>query len=141
MFNDPISDMLTRMRNALLVRKTEVLVPFSKVKWGLAKVIQENGYIEAFEKVKFAKTKKGDTGSFDQILVKLKYEAEAPKEPAIRLLKRVSKPGKRVYVKKEHLPTVLNNFGIAIISTPQGLMTNREARKRGLGGEIICEIY
>jgi small subunit ribosomal protein S8 len=132
MYNDPISDMLTRIRNAVLVRKTEVMVPFSGMKWQMAKILKERGYLESFEKVA---SRDGATG----ILIQLKYDDSGVS--AIRHIQRVSTPGRRLYVKKSALPVVLNNLGISIISTPQGLMTSSEARKRGLGGEVICEVY
>lgn len=131
MMHDPISDMLTRMRNALSVQKTEVVFPFSTLKWNMAKILKEQDFIEGFEKVK------GPSGN-EMISVVLKYRSQ---KPAMRNLKRISKPAARVYVKKDQLPVVLNHQGIAIISTPQGLMTNKEARKRGLGGEVLCEIF
>jgi len=132
---DPIADMLTRVRNALAVRKPEVVLPFSKVKMSLAEILQKEGFVKKTEKI--------DAGNgndkFSQIKIVLKYLG--PKEPAITSLKRVSKPGRRVYAGKDELPIVLNNLGIAVISTSRGLMTNKEARKAGLGGEVVCEIY
>lgn len=128
---DPIADMLTRIRNALAVNKPEVEMPHSKMKAKIAEIMKEYGYIQDYEEVSRHKKK------FLRIV--LKYTK--PHHPAIHHLKRISKPGRRMYVKKNNLPHVLNNYGIAIISTSQGLMTNIEARKRKLGGEIICEIY
>lgn len=132
---DPIADMLTRIRNALAVRKPEVALPFSKIKLGMAEILEKEGFVKKSELIK-----KGQEGnSFDQIKIVLKYLG--PKEPAITSLKRISKPGRRVYVNKEEIPRVLNNLGIAIISTSQGLMTNKQAKKANLGGEVLCEIY
>ena len=131
---DPIADMLTRLRNALDVTKTEIIFPFSKMKMGIAEILKEHEYITDYEIVK-----RGKDINFDQIKIILKYKK--PKMPAIMELRRISTPGRRVYVSKDKLPRVLNNLGIAIISTPQGLMTNKEARKRKLGGEVVCEIY
>jgi len=132
---DPIADMLTRVRNALAVGKPELIFPFSKIKFDIAELLVREGFIKKSEKIV-----KGQNGnSFDQIKIVLKYLG--PKEPAITSLKRISKPGRRVYVVKDELPVVLNNFGIAIISTSHGLMTNKEASKQGLGGEVLCEIY
>ncbi|HLC90104.1 MAG TPA: 30S ribosomal protein S8 [Patescibacteria group bacterium] len=131
---DPIADMLTRIRNALAVRKPEVVLPFSKMKFTLAKILVETGYIGKAEVLEKAASEK----SFNEIKVTLKYLGS---EPAIRNLKRISRPGRRVYAKTDKLPTVLNKLGIAIISTPRGIMTNKEARKKHLGGEVICEIY
>jgi small subunit ribosomal protein S8 len=132
---DPIADMLSRIRNAQAVRKPEVLLPFSKLKFALAEILKREGYIKDLEKVAGS----GDRGQFDQIRIVLKYLG--PKEPAISTIRRVSTPGRRVYTAKGALPVVLNNLGIAVISTSNGLMTNREAQKAGLGGEVICEIY
>lgn len=131
MTNDPIADMLTRIRNAQAVRKPEVLVPFSKIKFEIAKILKHENYIEYFEKVEEAK--------FPQIKIVLKYLEN--NLPAIQEIRRVSKPGLRVYVNKNRLPKVLNNLGIAIISTSTGLLTNKDAKQKGLGGEILCEIW
>jgi len=131
---DPIADMLTRIRNALAVRKPEVVLPFSKIKMNIAEILQQLNYINKVEKIE----KGADHFNYDQIRIILKYLG---KEPAITNLKKVSRPGRRVYVANDELPVVLNNLGVAIISTPQGLMTNKEAKKKNLGGEIICEIY
>ena len=132
---DPIADMLTRIRNALAVKKPEVILPFSKMKLAIAEILQQSGYI-----VKVEKIEKGNNGNnHDEMKIVLKYLGG--KEPAITSLKRISKPGRRLYTTKDKLPVVLNNLGIAIISTSQGLMTNKEAKKKGLGGEMICEIY
>jgi len=131
---DPIADMLTRIRNALAVRKPEVVLPFSKIKFGIAEILKEKGYIKNVEKVE-----KGSNGNnYDEIKIILKYQGA---QPAITSLKRISKPGRRVYAAKDELPKVLNSLGIAIISTSHGLMTNKEAKKHQLGGEVICEIY
>lgn len=136
MHTDPISDMLTRIRNALMAKKDEVVLPYSKLKFELALALKRNNYIEEAEKVSSSKSSEGS--KFDELKIRLKRKEG---ESAITKLKRVSKPGRRVYVSKDELPYVLNNLGIAIISTAQGLMTNKEARKKGLGGEIICEVY
>ncbi|MBP6942892.1 MAG: 30S ribosomal protein S8 [Candidatus Buchananbacteria bacterium] len=127
---DPIADMLTRIRNASRVRKGDVYIPFSKLKLAIIKILKEEGFIAGYEEQK--------TGKFGGIVVQLKYE---DKQPTITTLKRISKPGRRVYVAHEDLPRVLNNIGIAIVSNSQGIMTNKAARKLGLGGEILCEIY
>lgn len=134
---DPIADMLTRIRNASAVKKFEVILPMSKIKLEVAKILEKEGWIQKVEAVKGGGE---DVSSrFDQLKIVLKYKKSG--RPAITSLKRVSKPGLRVYAKKDELPKVLNNLGIAIISTPQGIMTNKEARKKGVGGEILCEIY
>lgn len=127
---DPIADMLTRIRNAFLVRKTEVMLPYSRVKYEVAKILEQGGWIEAVEKIE---------ENFGQLRIVLKYNNK--KEPAISYLKRISRPGRRVYAPKNKLPIVLNNYGEAIISTSAGIMSSREAKKKGLGGEIICEVY
>ncbi|EKD47564.1 MAG: hypothetical protein ACD_66C00005G0002 [uncultured bacterium] len=127
---DPISDMLTRIRNASKVRKQIVDVPMSKMKFALAKVLQNEGYLDAVEKV--------DGLKGVNIRLRLKYENN---EPKIMVINRISRPGRRVYVQSTELPTVRSGFGVAIVSTPNGLMTNVEARKRRLGGELICEVY
>lgn len=128
---DPIADMLTRIRNANQMKYTEVEVPASKLKVQIADILKNEGYIVGY------KIKKKDNGSF--ILIDLKYGAK--KERVISGLKRISKPGLRVYAKKEEIPTVLNGLGIAIISTSKGLMVDREARKQNLGGEVLAYIW
>ena len=130
---DPIADMLTRIRNGYLARKREVVVPYSRVKFAIAQILVKTGYLGAIEK---SAAKTGRTPEFTVLLI---YGAD--KRGPIRELKRISKPGKRVYAGFRELPRVANDLGLAIVSTPQGLMTNKEARKLKLGGEIICEIY
>lgn len=127
---DPIADMLTRIRNSSRLRKEEVVLPYSNIKWQIAKILEQEGYLKKAEKIQ---------NHFSQIKLLLKYNDD--KESVIRSVKRISKPGRRVYVHHQKLPYVLENLGIAIISTSQGLMTNKEARKKKMGGEIICEIY
>ncbi len=131
---DPIADMLTQIRNAAAVRKAEVVLPMSKIKFNIAKLLEENGWITKAEVI----THEGKN-NFSELKLTLKYKADG--KPKIASLTRISKSSRRVYVTKDQLPKVLNNLGIAIISTSQGLMTNRDARKRSLGGEVICEIY
>jgi small subunit ribosomal protein S8 len=131
MYTDPIADMLTRIRNAQAVRKGEVLIPFSKLKFEIAKVLKHEKYVNEFAKV--------EEGNFPQIKIVLKYDDN--KEPGIRNIQRVSTPGQRVYVNSAKIPKILNNLGIAIISTSQGLMTNKEAKRKGVGGEVLCEIW
>lgn len=135
---DPIADMLTRIRNAQAVKKTVVSMPMSKIKSNVAKILVAENWITKSEVVK-ASGVKNQANQFDELKLTLKYDSDG--RGAIRSIKRISKPGLRVYVNKENLPHVLNNFGIAIISTSQGLMTNKEARKKGFGGEVLCEIY
>jgi small subunit ribosomal protein S8 len=130
---DPIADMLTRIRNALAVKKDEVVLPMSKIKHNIAKILEIDGWIEKTEVIKSKKTK------FDELRIVLRYTRTG--ESRIKNLKRISKPGLRVYVSKDNLPKVLNNYGIALISTPEGIMTNKVAKKKGIGGEVICTIY
>lgn len=134
---DPIADMLTRIRNAQAVNKKTVTLPMSKMKYGVAQILERGGWIEKAEIVKLG-SEKNSSSVFNEIKIKLKYKNG---QPAISSLKKVSTPGRKVYAGKNELPRVLNNFGMAIISTPRGLMTNKEAKKQGIGGEVICEIY
>lgn len=127
---DPIADMLTRIRNAQAVNKTVVFVPHSKMKARLAEILKQEGYVKNVETV--------TTGNMSELKIDLKYDGSAA---VIQGIKRVSKPGLRVYVGSKDLPHVLNDLGMAIISTSQGLMTNTEARQKKLGGELVCEIY
>lgn len=129
MLTDPISDMLTRLRNAQAVRKPEIVLPFSKLKFSLGKILAQEGFVGRVEQT----TEAGRP----VILVGLKYNQ---REPAIHMIKRISKPGRRVYMKNDELPRVLSGLGVAIVSTSNGLMTNKEARARKLGGEVLCEI-
>ena len=129
MLSDPIADMLTRIRNAQLANKSSVEIPFSKLKKSIADVLDKEGYIDVVG-VK--------EGRPSLLLVKLKYDN---KKPLITSLKRESKPGHRMYRKAQELPRILNDYGVAIVSTSNGLMTNKEARKKGLGGEVICSVY
>ena len=128
---DPIADMLTRIRNANQLKYNEVLVPTSKLKVGIADILKNEGYINGYS------IEDSENGSM--IKIELKYGAR--KERVITGLKRISKPGLRVYAKKEEIPTVLNGLGIAIISTSKGLMVDREARKANLGGEVLAYIW
>ena len=134
---DPIADMLTRIRNAQAVNKKTVVLPMSKIKYNIAKILAQNGWVEKVEIVKVAAKKNGGQG-FNDLKIELKYRNG---QPAISSLKKISTPGRRVYANKTELPRVLNNLGIAIISTSRGLLTNKEAKKQGVGGEVICEIY
>lgn len=127
---DPIADMLSRIRNALSVRRPAVDVPYSKTKFAIAKILEREGWVSSAVK---------DDASQGIIRLFLKYDEAG--QPHIRALRRVSRPGQRRYVPKSRLPTVLGGLGVAIVSTPSGIMTNKEARKRGLGGEVMCEIH
>ena len=128
---DPIADMLTRIRNANQLKYIEVLVPTSKLKVEIANILKNEGYISGYKLV--------STENGSMMNIELKYGAK--KERVITGLKRISKPGLRVYAKKEEIPTVLNGLGIAIISTSKGLMVDREARKANLGGEVLAYIW
>ena len=134
MHSDPIADMLTRIRNAQAVNKTEVILPFSKFKHNLAGLLVSEGLLIGLEKIN-----EGGKTNFNQLKLTLKYNRSG--KPAISNIKKISKPGRRVYTNHQHLPYVLNGFGIAVVSTSKGLMTNKQARKEKIGGEIICEIY
>jgi small subunit ribosomal protein S8 len=124
---DPIADMLTRIRNAQMAEKVAVSMPSSKIKVAIAKVLKDEGYIDDF-------AVRGETGK-NQLDIALKYYAG---RPVIERIERISKPGLRVYKGKDDLPKVMNGLGIAIVSTPQGVMTDRRARAANTGGEVIC---
>ncbi len=128
---DPIADMLTRIRNANQANHTEVEMPASRMKAGIAKLLLEQGYISGFE------SKAGEHGEL--LVIGLKYGRN--RERVISGIKRVSKPGRRIYARKDRLPKVLGGLGVAIISTSRGLVTSVEAQRLGLGGEVICFIW
>jgi small subunit ribosomal protein S8 len=130
MMTDPIADMLTRFRNAAAIRKPEVVLPHSKMKYDIAKILEKEGFVGGVERI--------EAKPAPQLKVSLKYDKDGS---AFQHVQRVSKPGRRIYAGKSDLPRVLNGIGISIVSTSAGMMTNKQARKRGLGGEIICEIY
>jgi len=130
---DPIADMLTRIRNGNVAFHDEVIMPSSKVKEALAKILEREGYIEGFS-VEVLSDKPGK-----KLTIMMKYTSD--RERTISGLKRVSKPGLRVYTKSTDVPRVLGGMGIAILSTNQGLMTDREARQRRVGGEILCHVW
>ena len=125
--SDPIADMLTRIRNAQMAEKVTVVMPSSKLKVALAKVLQEEGYVEGFKVV-------SDNGK-PTLEIGLKYYAD---RPVIEKIQRVSRPGLRVYKGSEDIPKVMNGLGVAIVSTSKGLMTDRKARANGIGGEVLC---
>lgn len=129
--SDPIADMLTRIRNANAMKYKEVSMPVSKVKTEIAKILKNEGFIEDY------KVNKGEVQG--TLVLTLKYVNK--KERVITGLKRISKPGLRVYVKADDVPKVLNGFGIAIISTSKGIMTDKEARKESLGGEVMAYVW
>jgi len=128
-FTDPIADMLTRIRNAQAVQKPSVTMPSSKLKVAIANVLKDEGYIDSFEIT-------GESAK-PVLNIALKYYAG---RPVIERIERVSKPGLRIYKGRYEIPQVMNGLGVAIISTPQGLMTDRKARANGVGGEVICYV-
>ena len=127
--SDPIADMLTRIRNAQLVEKASVSMPSSKLKVAIAQVLQDEGYIENF--------KVSSEGGKSQLEIALKYYAG---RPVIERIERVSRPGLRVYKGRDAIPQVQNGLGVAIVTTPQGVMTDRKARAAGVGGEVLCYV-
>ena len=128
---DPIADMLTRIRNANSARHTTVEIPASKVKLAIAQILLDEGYIKSFEKI--------EDGKQGMIQVTLKYHEKGKR--VISGLKRISKPGLRIYVSCEELPQVLNGLGIALVSTSKGIKTDRDARREGLGGEVLAYVW
>ena len=130
--NDPIGDMLTRIRNAQVAKHDAVVMTASKAKKAIAKILLDEGYIKSYEKI--------DDGLQGQIKIALKY-VNGKQQPVIAGLKRISKPGLRVYAKCEDLPKVLCGLGVAIVSTSKGLMTDKNARKYNLGGEVLAYIW
>jgi small subunit ribosomal protein S8 len=134
--SDPISDMLTRIRNAMLIGHNLVSMPSSNMKASIAEILQDEGYIQNFEVVD------GDKQSHKVLRLKLKYIGERRnRRSVITGLERISRPGRRVYIGKKDIPWVLSGLGIAIISTPKGVMTGQRARQLGVGGEILCKIW
>ena len=131
--NDTIADMLTRIRNANLARHQTTNVPATKMTRSIAQVLQQEGYIGEFEEA-------GEEGVKRNLVISLKYKGKN-RQPIITTLKRVSKPGLRVYSNKKDLPRVLGGIGIAIISTSSGIMTDREARRQNVGGEVLCYVW
>ncbi len=134
---DPIGDMLTRIRNASAVKKSDVTMPMSKLKLRVAEILEKEGWVQKVEVIKASSDK--SKSSFDELRIVLKYKKSG--KSSINSIKRISKPGLRIYAGKDELPKVLNNLGIAILSTSHGVMTNKEARKKKVGGEILCEVY
>ena len=135
-FTDPIADMLTRIRNAVMAGHAQVALPSSKIKLEIAKILKEEGFLEGFEMVD------GETEAQKVLRLKIKYVGERRQRRAvISGLERVSKPGRRIYTKKTDIPWVLSGIGVAILSTPKGVMTGARARQLGVGGEIICKVW
>ncbi len=131
MMTDPISDMLTRIRNAIKVKAEKVDIPASRMKIEIAKILKEEGFIKSY---KIIKDKKQGI-----IRINLKYTPEG--DPVILNLERISKPGRRVYVSKDEIPRVMGGLGVAILTTSSGIMTDKECRQKGVGGEVICYVW
>lgn len=131
MMTDPIADMLVRIKNAIMAKHREVRVPYSKIKEGIVEILKREGFIEDYQV-------EGEIPG-KEILIKFKFFTDG--RNVITEVKRVSKPGRKVYVKKDEIPWVMNGLGIAIISTSKGLMSDREARRNGIGGEVICYVW
>lgn len=135
--NDPIADMLTRVRNSVMIGQNLVAMPSSNIKVEIARILKEEGYIEGYEVVD------GENASPQKVLrLKLKYVGERrQRRPVITGLERISRPGRRVYTRKTEIPWVLSGIGIAILSTPKGVMTGQRARQLGVGGELLCKVW
>ena len=131
MMTDPVADMLTRIRNANKALQDRVVMPTSKLKLEIARLLKDEGYIKDFH------VERGE--SFDNLVVELKYGRS--RERVITNLKRISKPGRRIYARKDRMPRVLGGMGTAILSTSNGVMTSRTAEQRGIGGEVICFVW
>ena len=134
--NDPIADMLTRVRNSLMIGQTLVAMPNSKIKAEIARILKEEGYIEGFEVVE------GEAALRQTLRLKLKYVGERrQRQSVITGIERISRPGRRVYTPTKEIPWVLSGMGIAILSTPKGVMTGQRARQLGVGGEVLCKVW
>ncbi|MBF0187549.1 MAG: 30S ribosomal protein S8 [Magnetococcales bacterium] len=129
--SDPVSDMLTRIRNAHMVRKATVHIPLSNMKKRISEILVDEGYIEKFEI-------DGDSPATRSLVLHLKYYAG---KPVIETIERLSKPGRRTYANKDEIPVINQGLGICIISTSKGVISNREAKKLGVGGELICSVF
>lgn len=131
MLTDPIADMLTRIRNAILIKSEKVDMPASKMKVEIAKILKEEGFIKSYKIIKDKRQ--------GLLRVNLKYTME--NETVILGLKRISKPGRRVYVGKTEIPKVMGGVGISIITTPMGILSDKECRREGIGGEVLCYVW
>jgi small subunit ribosomal protein S8 len=130
--SDPIADMLTRIRNAAERRHVDVVMPSSKLKVAIARILADEGYIDGFDEI--------ESGAGRAALkIRLRYTPE--REPVISHLERVSKPGRRVYTKRRDVPRVLSGMGVAILTTPKGVMTGQQARRENVGGEVLCYVW
>lgn len=136
MLTDPIADMLTRIRNGILAGHQMVALPGSKLKVAIAKILKEEGFISAYEVVD------GKTAGTKILRIRLKYVGERrERKPVITGIERISRPGRRVYTGRQDIPWVLSGMGIAILSTPKGVMTGQRARQLGVGGEVLCKVW
>ncbi|MBA4384815.1 MAG: 30S ribosomal protein S8 [Anaerolinea sp.] len=134
--NDPIADMLTRIRNGTMASQSVVAMPQSKIKGEIARILKEEGFIEGYEIVE------SDKPSVQTLRVKLKYVGERRQRASVITgLERISRPGRRVYTQKQDIPWVLAGMGIAILSTPKGVMTGQRARQLNVGGELLCKVW
>jgi small subunit ribosomal protein S8 len=131
MMTDPIADMLTRIRNAYKARFEKVEMPASKMKMSILQALKNEGYVKGYKLL--------TEGNKAQLQVSLKYDAR--KQPAVAELRRLSKPGRRIYVSKDEIPQIKSGLGLAILSTSKGIITDRQARKEGVGGELICSCW
>ena len=137
MYSDPIADMLTRIRNALMVQHSTLMVPYSKLKEEMARVLKDEGYIVDYQVVVDE-----NKSYIKHIEVKLKYfGSRRDRRPVITGVQRISKPGRRIYVGKTEIPWVLSGMGIAILTTNRGVMTGQQARRQGIGGEVLCYVW
>lgn len=130
--NDPIADMLTRIRNAAMARHETALIPASKLKTAIARILKEEGYVRDYEVVR---------GTTPQRMIRIHLKYDEGRQPAISGLRRVSRPGLRVHVQKHDVPRHYGGLGISVVSTPQGVMQGREAWRRGIGGELLCYVW
>jgi small subunit ribosomal protein S8 len=134
--NDPISDMLTRIRNAVLAGQAQVAMPSSKIKAEIARILKDEGFLESFDVADDAQS------AFKTLRLKIKYVGERrERRPVLSGIVRVSSPGRRIYTGKTEIPWVLSGLGVAILSTPKGVMTGARARQLGVGGEILCKVW
>jgi small subunit ribosomal protein S8 len=134
--NDPIADMLTRVRNAVMAGQSQIAMPGSKIKAEIARILKDEGFLEGFEVVDDEKT------TFKVLRLKIKYTGERrERRPVLSGIERVSTPGRRIYTNKKEIPWVLSGLGVAILSTPKGVMTGARARQLGVGGEILCKVW
>lgn len=131
MWSDPVADMLTRIRNAARVRRSQVMIPASKVKTGIAKVLQEEGYIDGYDLI--------EDGKQGLLRVNLRYGPRG--EDVIHSIQRFSRPGRRVYQRVTDLPRVLDGLGVAIVSTNRGVLSDRRCREENVSGEVLCTVY